>query len=265
MSSPEPFRLSKNPIALVLCQIRFSGIMGMESSYLPDIQAHLRAIGFKVNASGQVGQVLMTPQGPQALAVKHYEFQNVERTESVVVAPDFITYQATKYVCFKDFLDRLLQIADQVSTVTNGLTVERLGLRYINVVTPKPGEVWQWYVQPGLRGITSPAFRTQVDEQLHQVATETTVGGTMIIRVLSNSKGVPLPPDLVGSKLALNIQGTVIDGIGAAVIDVDHFCTMQSTDYDTIAIGKRLWELKHVILDVWKDQIVTHEALAAWT
>lgn len=264
MSSPKNLRLSKNPIALVLCQIRFSGIMGMESQYLPGIQARLRSIGFKVNASGQVAQFLMTPQGPQTQAAKHYEFQNLERTESVVVAPDFVTYQATRYTCFKDFLDRLLQVVDEVSAVTNGLTVERIGLRYLDVVIPKPDESWQRYVQPGLRGIASPAFKAQVDEQIHQVVTETKVGGAMIIRVLSNSKGIPLPPDFATTKLALNVQGTVIDGQGAAVIDVDHFCIMPPTDYDTVAIGKRLWDLKHVILDVWKDQIVTKEALETW-
>jgi uncharacterized protein (TIGR04255 family) len=264
MNTPQPFRLSKSPIALVLCQIRFSGIMGMESSYLPDIQARLRGIGFKVNASGQVAQVLMTPQGPHAQAANHFEFQNIERTESIVVGTDFATYQATRYVCFNDFLERLLRVINQISAVTNGLTIERLGLRYIDIVIPKTGETWQRYVQPGLRGITSPCFKTQVDEQIHQVVTETKVDGTMILRVLSNPKGIPLPPDLVATKLSLNIQGTVIEGIGAAVIDVDHFCTTSPMDFDATTIGKRLRDLKHVILDVWKDQIVTREALETW-
>ena len=264
MTSPETFRLSQNPIALVMCQIRFSGIMAMETTYLPDIQARLRGIGFKVNATTQVAQVLMTPQGPHAQAAKHYEFQNLDRTESVVVCPEFVTYQATKYVCFKDFLQRLIEVVEQVSSVTNGLTVERLGLRYIDVIIPKASETWQRYVQPGMRGVTSPAFKNQADEQVHQVVAETIIGGTMIIRILSNAKGVPLPPDMAGTKLALNIQGTVIAGLGAATIDVDHFCTMSPTEYDSAAMGKRLWELKHVILDVWKNQIVTKEALETW-
>lgn len=264
MSSLTPFRLSKNPIALVLCQVRFSAIMGMESSYLPDIQARLRGIGFKVNASGQVAEVLMTPQGPQARANKHYEFQNIERTESVVVAPDFVTYQATRYVCFKDFLDRFLQVVGQVSAVTDGLTIERIGLRYIDLVIPKVNESWQQYVQPGLRGIASTSFKSEAGEQVHQIVTETKVGGTIVIRVLSNPNGIPLPPDVATTKLALNVQGTLVPGRGAAVVDIDHFYTTQPNEYDVVAIGKHLWDLKHVILEVWKDQVVTKEALEAW-
>jgi len=264
MSRPEPFRLSKNPIALVLCQIRFSGIMAMEATYLPEIQARLRSIGFKVNASGQIAQFLMTPQGPQTQTAKHYEFQNLERTESVVICQEFVTYQATKYVCFKDFLGRLLEVVEQVRAVTNGLTVERLGLRYIDAIVPKAGETWQLYVQPGLGGIASRAFKAPSEEQVHQILAETAVGGTMVIRVLSNTKGVPLPPDIATTKLALNITGTVIPGLGAATIDVDHFYNMPPTEYDSVAIGKQLWDLKQVILDVWKNQIVTKEAMEIW-
>ena len=236
----------------------------MGTTYLPDIQARLRGIGFKINASSQVTQVLMTPQGPQAQAATHFEFQNLERTESVVICPEFVTYQATKYVCFKDFLNRLLEVVEQVSSVTKGLTVERLGLRYLDVIVPKVGETWQNYVQPGLSGIASQAFKNQTEEHVHQIVAETTIGGAMIIRVLSNPKGVPLPPDMVGTKLALNIQGTVTEGQGAAAIDVDHFCVMPPTEYDSVAIGKRLWELKHVILDVWMNQIVSKKALEIW-
>ena len=264
MNSPEPFRLSKNPIALVLCQIRFSGIMAMETTYLPDIQARLRNIGFKVNASGQVSQILMTHQGPQAQATKHYEFQNLERTESVVIGPEFVTYQATRYVCFQDFLGRLMEVIEQVRAVTNGLTVERLGLRYIDAIVPRAGETWQRYVQPGLGGITSHAFKAQSEEQVHQIIAETAVGGTIIFRVLSNTKGIPMPPDMTTTKLALNINGTVIPGLGAATIDVDHFCATPPTEYDSVVIGKQLWDLKHVILDVWKNQIVSKEALEIW-
>ncbi len=264
MPGSPPIQLSKNPIALVLCQIRFSSILGMESTYLPNIQALLRVLGFKVNASGQIAQVLLTPQGPQAQVSPHHEFQNLDRTESVVVAPDFVTYQATRYVRFQDFLSRFITIIDQVSTVTKGLTIERIGLRYLDAIVPKSGETWQLYVQPGLRGIMSPIFNAPVNEQLHQVITGTRMGGTMIVRILANPKGIPLPPDLAGTKLSLSVCGPVIDGLGAAVIDMDHFCIMSPTDYDPGAIEKRLWDLKHGILEVWKDQIVTKEALERW-
>jgi uncharacterized protein (TIGR04255 family) len=267
MSSTETFRLTKNPIALVLCQIRFSGIMAMETTYLPDIQARLRGIGFKVNASNPVPQIqfMMTPQGPQPQATKHYEFQNLERTESVVICPDFVTYQATKYVCFPDFLARLMEVIDQVRAVTNGLTVERLGLRYIDAIVPRAGETWHRYVQPGLCGIASNAFKAQSEEQVHQIIAETAIGGTMIIRVLSNTKGIPMPPDMTATKLALSINGTVIPGLGAATIDVDHFCAMQPTEYDSAVVGQQLWDLKHIILDIWKNQIVSKEALEIWS
>ena len=142
--------------------------------------------------------------------------------------------------------------------------MERLGLRYIDVIVPRASETWQRYVQPGLGGIVSSAFKTQTEEQVHQMVAETALGGNMIIRVLSNPKGVPLPPDMAATKMALTINGTVIEGLGAATIDVDHFSTMPPTEYDSVAIGKRLWDLKHVILDVWKNQIVTKEALEIW-
>jgi uncharacterized protein (TIGR04255 family) len=145
------------------------------------------------------------------------------------------------------------------------MTIERIGLRYIDLVIPKVDESWQQYVQPGLRGIASTSFKSEAGEQVHQIVTETKVGGTIVIRVLSNPNGIPLPPDVATTKLVLNVQGTVVPGRGAAVVDIDHFYTTQPAEYDIVAIGKHLWDLKHVILEVWKDQVVTKEALEAWS
>jgi uncharacterized protein (TIGR04255 family) len=264
MSSATTVRLSKNPIAIVLCQLRFSGIMGMDQTYLPEIQARLRTLGFKVNASHAVAQITMTPAGPQQQILQHYEFQSVDRSESVVINQEFVTYQATKYTTFAAFMARLMAVVTEVNSVTKGLTIVKIGLRYIDAITPPQGESWKKYVQAGFAGVALSSMSPVLIHHVHQVVAQFPDGAAMIIRILANSKELPLPPDLAGTKLLLGNQRPVLDGVGAATIDMDHFCELNSIEFDPAEISKKLQSLKDTIQRVWEQQVVTPEALEIW-
>jgi len=264
MSSATTVHLSKNPIAMVLCQLRFSGIMGMDQTYLPEIQAKLRTLGFKNNVTRAVAHIAMTPAGPQQQILPHYEFQSVDRSESVVINQEFVTYQATKYTTFTAFITRLMAVVEEVSIVTKGLTILKIGLRYIDAIIPLQDESWNKYVQAGFAGVALTSMSPVSIHHVHQVVAQFPDGAVMIIRILANSKELPLPPDLAMTKLLLGNQRPVLDGVGAATIDMDHFCDLNSVEFDSAEITKKLKSLKDTIQRVWEQQVVTPEALGIW-
>ena len=109
MSRKRPVnKLSKCPLVLVLAQVRFSSLMAMEE-YIPRIQDRLRQAGYKINASTQIQEVTFTAQGSKATAHPHWEFQNQDRTESVVINPGFLVFQTTKYDVFEQFLPKITE------------------------------------------------------------------------------------------------------------------------------------------------------------
>lgn len=263
MSNATTVQLSKNPIALVLCQLRFSGIMGMDQTYLPEIQAKLRTLGFKVNASHPVAHITVTPAGPQQQILQHFEFQSVDRSESVVINQEFVTYQATKYTTFTAFITRFMAVVEEVSSVTKGLTIVKIGLRYIDAIIPLQGESWKKYVQAGFAGVALSLMAPILINHVHQIVAQFPDSATMIIRILADSKKLPLPPDLADTTLLLGNQRPVLDG-GAAMIDMDHFCDLNSIEFNSAEITKKLQSLKDTLLRVWEQQIVTPEALEIW-
>src|SRR5262245_25221696 len=99
-------KLSKSPLVLVLCQVRFSPILAM-GDYFPRIQDKLRRKGYPVVKNAVVQEVLLTPAGGASAKHLRWQVQDKSGTRSIVVTESFVAFQTTAYTVFEDFVPQL--------------------------------------------------------------------------------------------------------------------------------------------------------------
>jgi uncharacterized protein (TIGR04255 family) len=258
--------LGKQPLVLVLCQARFSPVRKL-AEYIPAIQEAFRRQGFPIERAGKIQQVNITPGGVQVVEQDRWEYRTKDERWSVTLLQDSVALQTTGYERFEGFAE---QLATAVRTVLKTTeqdqfgVVERVGLRYINVVQPRDGEDYRVYLRDGLHGVSDEVFRTR-SHRLHvESVGRTQVGdaeGTMIVRVVQNDQGFDLPPDLVGG--APKHESRAKPGELVTLIDIDHYVEGKF-DPDTDWVVSRAYELHDQLIETFHKHVVTEQAVEIW-
>lgn len=256
------YKLHQDPLSLVLCQIKFSKVRKMPE-LIPQIHDLLRKEGFPEDVSSTVQQVIITPgSAPQIIERKQDEFRSKDNKWSLVISEDMLVLVTTAYDRFEGFADRLkrsLEIVDQIAGINQGL-INRIGLRYVDVINPQPGETFRNYLQPSLHGPTSSVF-TGPDNWLHLESVGRTELGTMIVRITQNDQGVVLPPDIIHKPMDYKMH--IETGNVITLVDSDHFVE-GLWDYDLESIMDTTEKLHKAINTIWFNDLITQEALNTW-
>jgi len=145
-------QMANAPLALVLAQVRFSPYLTL-SNYIPAIQDALRknypAFRHDQTQSVEIGP---TPGPPKTSTDDLWNFTNRENQEGFVIQQHSLVFLATHYKTFDDFSERHVTLLRAFEKIVPDVLVERLGLRYVDVIVPKEGEKPEDYVTSGLRG-----------------------------------------------------------------------------------------------------------------
>ena len=152
--------LSKSPLSLVLCQIRFSTIRDM-ATRVTSVQERLRKDGYRLDMSTKIQSIALgapVPQAPQVL--DRWEFLNVTKTRSVVLTEQFAAYQTSDYARFEEFVPEVVRLMDALAATGADILITRVGLRYVNAIVAAAGKTWRDYVVPGLHGPSAPSCRS---------------------------------------------------------------------------------------------------------
>ena len=261
--------LSAQPLVLVLGQVRFSPVRQMER-YISAIQDTFRRTGFPIEQAGKVHQVTFGPGSSapvQMVERQRWEYRNREETWSVLVTEDSVILQTTAYTRFEEFAERLRLAVSTVLAESehDGFgVVQRVGLRYIDVVRPSVGNGFRFYLRPGLHGVPDEVF--QPGRHLLHVESrgETVIGrqpGTMIVRIVQNNQGHSLPPDLMAA--APKYSSRAEPGELVTLIDMDHY--VEGTfDPDSAQVIARAYEMHDHIVETFHDHVVTRDAIEEW-
>ena len=252
-------KLSKSPLVLVLCQVRLAAIRDM-GSYIPKIQDHLRRQAYPIDVSGEVQELAIQDGQPVARRHPHWEYRSKDERWSLIIREQAVVLQTTAYTDFNSFLERLLIAMKTVNEVVGDLVVERVGLRYIDLIRPSGDESWKDYVQPGFHGLENQIVRPDASVLFVQIITQTGEGSRMIARVAQNRDRMVLPPDLVANPPILQV--TPSEGELLTLVDLDHFHE-ERTEYSHERLETRAWEL-HDRLDILFREIVTPHAIEVW-
>ena len=260
--------LSRQPLVLVLCQVRFSTVQ--VGDYIPKIQEEFRRKGFPIERAGKVQQLILAPGGGapiQSVEQQRWEYRTRDECWSILVMPDSVVLQTTAYERFEGFAEQLRHSVDTVFAKTEhdrlGV-VHRVGLRYIDAVRPRTGEDYRFYLRDGFHGIADDVFQDGTQRLHVESAGRTQVGevpGTMVVRVVQNDQGLLLPPDLVGGAPK---QGSSAEaGELITLIDIDHYVE-GNFDPDARWMVETAYEMHDQIVETLHKQVATEEAIAVW-
>ena len=258
--------LDKQPLVLVLCQVRFSPVRKM-GDYIPAIQEEFRRHRFPLEDTGKIQQLTITPAGFQAVEQERWIYRTKEETWTVTVLQDGVVLQTVAYDRFEGFAEKLETAVRTVLEKTEQSqfgVVQRVGLRYIDLVQPRTDEDFRFYLRPGFHGVADSVFRPKT-HRLHIESVGQTsvgdVGGTMVVRVVQNDLGFDLPPDLVGG--APKHDSRARQGELATLIDMDHF--IEGTfEPDPSWIVERAYLMHDQIVETFHNHVVTKEAIEVW-
>jgi len=259
--------LSKQPLILVLCQVRFSQIELM-SNYIPEIQEEFRRHGYPNFKAGKIQQVSFGPNGIiQASDQERWEFRNKEENTSIIVLKDSFVLQTTAYGKFEDFAEQLKLVSETILSKTEHDQfgrVNRIGLRYIDLIQPRKGEDFRDYLRSGFHGMSDDVFNPGTGRARVEYAGRTDVDGnvgTMVVRVSQNDKGKDLPPDLIATapKRAKRVEKDDL----VTFVDIDHYL---QGDFEPQAelIKKNAYLLHDHIIDTFHKHVVTEKAVEVW-
>jgi uncharacterized protein (TIGR04255 family) len=257
-----PLKLTDSPLVLVLCQVRFAPILAI-GDYFPRIQDRLRLRGYPLAKNTPVQESLLTPTGLTSHRRDRWQVANKASTQSVVVTENFLVLQTTAYSSFDAFVAELGLALETLATEVKQLLIQRIGLRYVDLVRDRGDETWTDFIQPGLHGIRSDAFADLTQSQLFQSVANTSTG-TMIVRLFQNREGQVLPPDLAATDDLQRRPTTALrPNELLTILDLDHFSEHEQ-EYTPGWVEQQAWALHDGLDRVFRQSLVTPRALEVW-
>jgi uncharacterized protein (TIGR04255 family) len=258
--------LAKQPLTLVLCQVRFSPIRQM-GDYIAAVQEEFRRRGYPIERAGKVQQLTITPTGIQPAEQQRWEYRNKDECWSILVQQDSVALQTTAYKRFEEFAEHLRLALGTVLVKTEhdrlGV-IQRIGLRYVDIIQPRPAEDFRFYLRSGLHGVAPGVFRPG-SHRLHLESVGGTdvdgTPGTLVVRVAQNDQGFDLPPDLAAS--APKQSSRAQPGELVTLLDMDHYIegTFEpSTDW----VIDRSYKLHDHLIETFHEHLVTPAAIEVW-
>jgi len=258
--------LSQQPLVLVLCQVKFSPVRQM-ADYIPAIQEEFRRHGYPLETAGKIQQLNITPAGMQTTEQERWEYRTKDEQWSILVMQDAVVVQTTGYEKFEDYAKHLERAVGTVLRITeheNLGVVQRIGLRYVDLIRPREGEDYRYYLRPGLHGVQDDVFNPGTHRLHIESAGSTMVGdedGMMVVRIVQNSEGFDLPPDLLGSAPKFTSRAKAEEL--ATLVDMDHFIAGKfepSVDW----IIETVYRLHDHLVEAFHEHVITTEAVEVW-
>jgi len=169
-----PFKLTHDPLAQVICQIRFSPILRLRQreAVIPFHEnlgseyprySEQKAVSLLITPSGTTQQ-----DNPDLL----HRFQDRDARYTIILAPDFVALETRKFDTIDQFATRVARAATAVATIYSPAEATRFGLRFINELRlPLRGleEEMVRAIAPDVLGIVGMADLAQVVQSAQQV------------------------------------------------------------------------------------------------
>lgn len=252
-------RLSRAPVVYVLAQIRFSAVLKM-AEYIPAIQEELRG-DYPRYEQQQTAILQIGGQGVAAPALAtRWSFEDKAQQCGFIIDQSSLVFHTSNYVDFPHFRDRLLGGVAHVQNIVNTPLIERVGLRYIDLIMPTDDEPIERYMKPELVGFSLAPLGLS-NEVNQQLVNAKTAAGQLWVRFTKAKNTSPLPPDL--GSVSLQLKRIPSSDRDSAIMDTDHFAE-KSMDFDLNQLTQVIDALQAPIGDVFKAAITEH-AVEQWS
>ncbi|MDP3708899.1 MAG: TIGR04255 family protein [Polaromonas sp.] len=254
--------LKNPPVYFTLVQVRFNAILKL-SEYLPSIQDEMRKTGFPdfVTRKSMVLQIA-TQDGktiPTTATTERFFFGTTDKKHCFVLAAEALTLQSTDYGTFEAFSAMFLKGLLLVNQMVQLDFTARVGLRYLDHVTPKNNDTLDDYLAEEVRGLSarlSGKALHSFTETLHEVD-----GVRLLSRVVIQDGSLPFPPDMQPEEMSINPRFLSYSG-RHAMVDTDGFIEGREV-FSADHIGKQLNAIHDVIRIAFRA-VVTEHAFNVW-
>jgi uncharacterized protein (TIGR04255 family) len=200
---PDETRLSRSPLEVVICQIRFEAHPEVsEGEFAREFHEALggdqgRYPKIDTLEEQQVGVTIVpTAETPslESSTKRGWRMTSADDSWVVTLSPDHVSLETSAYTTWAgDFEDRLNALVDVVAQQLKPTFVQRLGLRYVDRIKElelKSVQDWGSYIRPELLGVIShPELGEAVKAAQSLVVFELDGGAGC------NLRHGPLPPD----------------------------------------------------------------------
>ena len=240
---------------MVLVQARFSSRSDL-GARLPGFRKACEDLDYPIFRRSPVRTVNLGATGPVGTSDSfRWDFLDKSQRWNILLTPEFLMLQTTDYDMFEGFLARWKDVLEAAKPL--GIpVVERLGLRYVDLVRPAAGEQLTDYLVPAFAGY-EPESRSELVRANQMAATVfNTPQGQMLVRVSQASSDTP--PDLDN----ILLKGVAQPTHGAVFLDFDHSST-EVLDFDP-DILEAATESLHDAPDVLFREVVTEKAMEVW-
>lgn len=224
----------KNPLAEVVCQIRFQPLEISDASF-EKLQHFFSECGYsKRNDEVSFNVVLEAaedgsppvPRTSVGSKIRHYA--KTDGTSKISIGPEFIAYTSTTYESWDSYAPELLKAVASLNQESERICVTRIGLRYKDVIERSvlalDGTPWHELIKPFLLG---PLARNALLDEDHfdEDAIESQVSQSLI--------------RLDECKLLLqtSLLTSMADGTRAFLIDADFFHETDGTEESSNVTG----------------------------
>jgi uncharacterized protein (TIGR04255 family) len=261
MRTEPALNLPRSPLIFVLAQVRFSPVLTMKEK-IPAIQDAMRKQGYPGFATRRIEVETFAPGASAPTkeeAREQWEFLNKDRTSSILVDQESVVLQTTRYPAFEDYLEKLTIALNTIQEHAEPSLMLRLGLRYVDLVSPIELNDLSYYVKPELRGMPFSDLGEKRAMMCESIV-ETDKRSKLVVRYVEGVSGFAFPPDLLPMSLAFTRNPVQKSRFG--LLDFDHF-TEQSMDYNVETGLSQAWLLHGVLEKAFKAS-VTPAALKEW-
>jgi uncharacterized protein (TIGR04255 family) len=258
-------KMKNAPVYFTIAQVRFNPVLTLPT-LIPTIQENLRKKNYPDFKESIAVTFNLIPNEeskipkPVPQQIQQYSFSNLASTESFSLDQGSLSLQATSYETFEVFSARLVEILNLVDRTVGGLSyIDRIGVRYLDAITPGEGETLSQYLIPevlGIYGKLGGEMRLAFSESQVTYNDETLVARTVI-----QQGKIAFPPDLQPGGLMLSKRFANFVG-PYAILDTDAFSTERML-FDLDEVGKRLSVLHDKTSSAFRSSVTTH-ALSTW-
>jgi uncharacterized protein (TIGR04255 family) len=262
-------KMKNAPVYFVLAQVRFNAVLTLET-YVPAIQDALRRSGYadfgktvtttinlNLNVSASANQM---PIGQ----LVRYLFLNEGKTAGFILDQTSLTFQMTEYDTFDPFKDAFISGLKTVHESVGGLNFsERVGIRFLDVVSARAGEKITDYFAPSLVGLFDKLNNRQLKHIISETWSIQDKTNLMCRAIIQNqsTKGVSFAPDLLPVVLQVAEKFREISGI-YGVFDTDAWYENRQK-FDIVNIKKLLGDLHGDVRSSFAGMVTPH-ALKVW-
>jgi uncharacterized protein (TIGR04255 family) len=252
--------LTKAPLVYTLGQVIFSPIFSI-GDYINHIQEQLRKNGFPKVAPNPLQTLTMGPGNiPSVQSVPGWSFLNKTDDFGITLTSNFVSLDTTVYTKFDDLIDQFRVVLDILKSSTDVALVQRIGLRYVDLIKLNEGESFSDYLRPELVGFRfQDVEASNTDYVSHSTAN--TDSGKLLVRCFRTNSGIPLPPDLLPPKL--KSPASVVLGEWVTFLDFDHY-NEEQRDFVVDDIIEFFWKLHDITGDAFFNNAITAHAKTQW-